>query len=137
MILDLTIKEDINKFSDYAHDLLNKGKKVELKEIKNKRTLSQNAYLHVCITLYAINYGLTLEEAKTDLKRACHFMIYEKNGNKYLKRTRDFDTKELTDFIDWIRSYAGKEGLYIPTSEEYLINKFQIDKEIDANKEFL
>lgn len=137
MILDLTIKGDIDKFSDYAHDLLLGGKKVELKEIKKKRTISQNAYLHVCITLYAINYGLTLEEAKTDLKRACHFMIYEKNGNKYLKRTRDFDTKQLTDFIDWIRSYAGKEGLYIPTSEEYLINKFQIDKEIDANKEFL
>ena len=49
MILDLTNEVDKQAFKDYYNKLLNKSAKVEIREIKNKRTLSQNAYLHVLI----------------------------------------------------------------------------------------
>ena len=64
-------------------------------------------------------------------------MSYEKNGKKYLKETRGMDSKELTDFIEWIRNYSAMGGCYIPTSEEYLINKYSIDREIEQNKQHL
>ena len=116
--------------------LAEKGAKIELKEIRPTRSLPQNAYLHVCLSLYGIHFGYTLNEAKTDLKRN-YGLVYEKSGKKYLRSTSNLDSKELTEFIEYIRDVAGQNGCYIPTSEEYLQNKFSIDKEIEQNKNYL
>ena len=137
MILDTSNSLDRNKAETYFNTLLSNNKKIELKEIKNKRTITQNKYLHVCITLFAIEFGYTLDEAKTHLKRNCEFMRYTKKKEVYLKRTRDMDTKELTTFIDWLRNHASINGCYIPTSEEYKEQKFNIDREIDKFKNYL
>jgi len=137
MKFDLTKPTDLRQFKARAEYLEEKGLKVELKEIRNKRSLSQNAYLHVVITLFAMEYGLRLNEAKTDLKRECDFMTYENNGKKYLRETSQMDTKELTEFIEWIRNYASQQGLYIPTADEYLQERFYIDKQIDQHKKYL
>ena len=124
-------------FLSYAKKLMDKYAMVELKEIRKPRNLSQNAYLHVVLTLYSIEYGNTLNETKTDLKRE-YGLFYVKNGNKYLRSSSDLDTKEMTELIEWIRNKASKDmGLYIPTSEEYLINTFNIDREIDNYKPYL
>lgn len=117
--------------------LIEKGKDIELKEVKRKRTIKQNSFLHVVISLFAIEFGYNLEEAKTHLKRSCDFMRYTKNNEVFLKRTRDMDTKELTTFIEWVRNHSAENGLYIPTAEEYLLNQFEVDREIQRNKEFL
>jgi len=137
MLLDLSKTIDNKKFRDYANLLISKEYKVSLQKIIPKRTIQQNKYLHVCITLFAIEFGYTLEESKTLLKRLCDFMKYEKNGNKFLKKTSLLDSSELTKFIEWIRNYAGVNGLYIPTSEEYISNRFEIDKEIEKSKQYL
>jgi len=50
-------KEAIAKFKKHLED----GTKIELKKVTKRRTLSQNAYLHVVITLYAIEFGWTIE----------------------------------------------------------------------------
>ena len=104
---------------------------------KPKRSASQNAYLHVCISIYAIELGYTLDEAKTLLKRLCPFMVYEKNGFKFIKKTSGMDSKELTDFIDWIRNHAAQQNINIPTSEEYNLNRHGIDVEIAKQKRYL
>lgn len=137
MLLDLSKQIDKKKFKEYGDFLLNKEHQVQLQKIISKRTIQQNKYLHVCITLFAIEFGYTLEESKTLLKRLCDFMKYEKNGNKFLKKTSLLDSSELTKFIEWIRNYAGVNGLYIPTSEEYISNRFEIDKEIEKSKQYL
>jgi hypothetical protein len=137
MKLDLSKPFDLNRANLYYAKLRTDGSKIELKVVRESRTLKQNAYLHVCITLFAIEFGYTIEEAKTDLKRYCSFMRYEKNGNQYLKETRGLNTKELTEFIEWIRTYSAQEGCYIPTSEEYINQRFEIDKQISNHKEYL
>ena len=104
---------------------------------KPKRSASQNAYLHVCISIYAIELGYTLEEAKTLLKRMCHFMVYEKNGYKFIKKTSGMSSNELTDFIEWIRNHSAQQGIDIPTSEEYNSNRHNIDMEIAKQKQYL
>ena len=117
--------------------LIKSGCIVELKQVRKRRSIDQNSYLHVCITLYAIHFGYTIDEAKTLLKRLCNFMVYEKNGQKFLKRTRDLDTKEMTTFIDFIRTHASIEGCHIPTSDQYLTEKYFFDNEIEKNANML
>ena len=124
---------DVERAKTYFNKLLSDKSKIEIIKNREVRTIKQNAYLHVCITLFGINFGYTIEEAKTHLKRTCNFMTYEKNNEKFLRKTSELDTLELTVFIDWIRNYSSDNGCYIPDANEYLMNKFEIDKEIEKN----
>lgn len=137
MLLDLSNQIDQKKAKSYFEKLMREGTIIELKKVIKKRSLTLNSYMHVCITLFAIEFGYTIEEAKTLLKRLCPFMIYTKNGGKFLKRTRDLDNKECSEFVGWVRNYSSKQGLYIPDVEEYKLNQFNIDKEISKHKEYL
>ena len=137
MLLDLAIQEDLKKAELYFKTMVISNFKIELKRILPNRSISLNSYLHVCISLFSIEFGYTLEESKTLLKRKCSFMIYEKNGLKFLKKTRELNNKECSEFVEFIRNYAAQHDLYIPDAEEYKTNKFNIDKEINKNKEYL
>ena len=137
MKFDLNINLDRNKYDTYSDKLKLSNSKVELKKLGANRSISINSYLHVCITLFAIEFGYTLAEAKTMLKRECEFMVYEKNGLKFLVETSKQTNEECSTFVSWIRNYASKQGLYIADAEEYRENRFSIDREIDRHKEYL
>tara|TARA_R110002111_G_scaffold246340_1_gene308920 strand:+ start:199 stop:612 length:414 start_codon:yes stop_codon:yes gene_type:complete len=137
MLLDLAIQEDLKKAELYFKTMVISNFKIELKRILPNRSISLNSYLHVCISLFSIEFGYNLEESKTLLKRKCSFMIYEKNGLKFLKKTSTLNNKECSEFVEFIRNYAAQQNLYIPDAEEYKTNKFNIDKEINKNKEYL
>lgn len=136
MKYDLSNSLDKQKAITAFKNHLEKGNKVELKKINPIRSLSQNNYLYACLNLAAIHFGYTTEEMKTVFKRDAK-MFYEKNGEQFLLSTAELKTDEMTGFIDYIRTKCGKDGCYIPTSEEYLTNKFSIDREIEQHKEFL
>lgn len=137
MIYDTNHELHRNRFFTHLDALLSKKCIIELKEKKKARTISQNAYLHVCITLFAIETGNHLEDMKYLLKKSCPFMHRFDGENFKTKRTRDLDTKQMTDFIEWIRTFASMQGCYIPTAEEYKLNSFAIDSEINKFKEYL
>lgn len=133
MKLDLSNSIDKQRATTYIGKLMDKEAKIELKEVRPKRSLNQNSYLHVCFSIIALETGYSLQEAKTVLKRAYgDGMVYEKHGQKFLRSTADLDSLEMTHFIDWLRSFALDQfDCYIPTSEEYLENQFMVDKEIE------
>ena len=135
--MKLSLPADLEKFKFYFDKLQSYQGMIELRKINKPRTIQQNKFLHVLITLFAIETGYTSDEAKTLLKRECEFMRYEKNGNIFLKRTRDLDTKYLAEFITWIRNYAGMNGIYLPSSDEYFRNWSEIEKTIEMNKSYL
>ena len=137
MKFNTSIEGDLKRAKVRFDYLCEKQKIIELKGCRKPRSLNQNSYLHVVITLYAIEFGYTLNEAKTDLKRMCGFMTYEKNNSRYLKETAKMNSTELTQFIDWIRNLASQNGLYIPDAEEYKTNKHSIDNDINKFKEYL
>ena len=137
MIYNLANKQEQQRFTEKFAEYLNSGFIVELIKKRKPKTVSQNSYLHAIISIFAIEFGYTLEESKTLLKRSCSFMRYEKNGQWFLTRTRDLDTKQMASFVDWIRNYSAKQGLYLLDAEEYLENKFKIDSEIQKNKQYL
>lgn len=136
MKYDLSEMLDAVKAQTRMNKLIEDKKPIELIEIRPKRSIKANSYLHVCISLFAIEYGYTLNEAKTLLKREGG-LIYEKEGQKFLKQTSKMDSKELSEFTEWIRNYASNQGLYIPSSEEYLANQINIDKTISQHKQYL
>ena len=137
MIYDLANNLDKNKAAYKFNKLAEDGKVINLTEKRKKRSVSQNSYLHVAITLFAVEVGYTIEEAKTVLKRECSFMRYEKEDFIFLKRTRDLNAKELTEFIEFIITYAAKMFITIPSSEEYILNQIDIDRHISQNKEYI
>ena len=137
MLIDPQNNLELKKAKMYFNKLISSGSKFELKKIIPKRSISLNSYLHVCISIYAIEYGYTVKEAKTYLKRVCPFMVYEKNGNKFLKETSKMDNQECSDFVEWIRNYSAQNGLYIPDAEEYKLSKYEIDKQIDQHKQYI
>jgi hypothetical protein len=135
--LDLSIDYDLERFKAYSEKLIKKQAKTELKEIKAKRSISQNSYFHLCVSFFCNHAGYSLTEGKTILKRAFgKFMVYELNGNKFLTSSANIDTLQLTEFIDWIRNIACFEnlGVYVPTPEEYIENQYQIDRELQYLK---
>lgn len=132
MIFDL--QKDFELAYEYFMKLAESNSKINLTKIKTKRTVSQNAYIHVCFGIICMETGYSIQEAKTVLKRE-YGLVYEKNGNKFLRSTADLDTGEMTGFIDWIRQFAHVQlGAYIPTPDEYIQNQFEIDKQLEHIK---
>lgn len=137
MKLDLGKPMDLVKFRTYSEKLVADQAKCELKIVRNKRSLDQNAYFHVVVSCFCAETGYTLQEAKTLLKRNFgSFMVYEKDNNRFLRTSADLDTAEMTEFIEWIRTVACYEqlGIYVPTSEEYITHQFDIEKQIEHVK---
>lgn len=137
MKLDLSIDYDLERFKAYSEKLINKKAKTELKEIKAKRSISQNSYFHLCVSFFCNHSGYSLDEGKTVLKRTFgKFMVYENKGTKFLTSSAIVDTEQMTEFIEWIRQVACYEnlGVYVPTPEEYIENQYQIDRELQYLK---
>jgi len=130
LILDLNIPPDKKKAEMYFSKLLEDGAKIELKKIAKRRTLNQNSYLHAVLTLYATEWGWTMEEAKTYIKRTLGY-TYVKNGELFLTSTSGMNTKELTEFIDRFRNLSASQGFYVPSSDEIGQNWEYFAREID------
>lgn len=137
MLYDLSKQDEQRNAEFYFAKLIKENALIDLSKAKRKRSVTINRYLHVVISLFAIEFGYTLEEAKTLLKRKCEFMVYEKRGMLFLKKTSNLDNLECSEFIEWIRNYASQNGLYIPDADEYKANSYNIDREISRNKKYL
>lgn len=134
----LKLPAQLDKYDFYVKKYREHEGNIKIQKIYKPRTIRQNAYMHVLITLFGIETGYTLSEAKTVLKRKCQFMRYEKNGEVFLRSTTDLDdTKKMSEFIDWIRNFAGQNGIYLPTSEDYYRNWAEIEQTIEQNKAYL
>lgn len=132
MKFDLSQDIDIKNIDSRLQYLKKKGAKVELIEKRLNRSLDQNKYLHICAAFIAQETGYTLEEAKHILKMDFgDFLKYQKDGNTFYRSTASLSQNECSKFIDWIRAMASRElGVYIPSSEEYLNESWEIEKQL-------
>lgn len=125
--------------------LIKDGKVFELTEKKPKRSLPQNAYLHVLLGYFASQTGNTLEWVKKEYyKKLVNPTTFIRTKEdrfmgvvKYLRSSADLDTAEMTTTIDRFRNWSASEvGIYLPSpDEERLLQLAQI--EIERNKEFI
>lgn len=140
MIYNLAKKEDIQDFKDYSKRLIDEGKKVELTQKRNKRSLSQNNYLHLILSWFAVETGYTLEEVKQDVfkRYVCReLFITEKNGILICRSTSSLDTKELSQAVDTFRNWSSSEmNIYLPSANETDLLT-QLGDRLDNYKQFL
>jgi len=146
MLLDLSNPMDREKARTYLSKLEDEGAKIELTKKNQKRTVRQNAYLHAIFSLFGIEFGYSKHEVKQLIfKREVNRDMFEIDFiNKETgevttdyQSTADMDTATMTQSIERFRNYSAGHGLYIPTSEEYIENKFYIDQQIEQNKKYL
>lgn len=132
MLYNLGQQKDRQDFKEYCNQLYklgrDKGIWVELTQKRHQRTLPQNAYCHVCIALFASEYGISCEEAKYDFFKKRYnpdIFLREKinrRGEKitYVRSSSDLNTEEMTRAIESFRNKVAQEfSLYIPAPDEH------------------
>lgn len=112
---------------------------IELTEKKAKRSLNQNAYLHLILGFFASQTGNTLEWVKQQYyKKLCNpdLFIGEKDDKflgriKYVRSSADLRTDEMNLSIERFRNWSAVEaGIYIPDpTNEAEIAAMQIEVE--------
>ena len=145
MTYNLGNDEDVKRFLVRVNYLIDKKKNVEITEKREKRTLSQNNYLHLILSWFSLESGCNLEYTKTEyFKKLCNpdIFLYEKE-DKYvgkvinIKSSSEIDTKEISEAIKKFRNWASNEaGIYLPEPNE---GKFleMIQNEINKNRQWL
>lgn len=130
MKLNLSNPLDQQKALTYLNHLVEKREKIEIRKIQKPRTINQNKYLHVCLKYFEEATGYTTNEAKDLLCEHSGF-TYEKNGHRFRKSTSDLTKEEMMEFIEFVRNFCHDNlGIYVPNSQEYMLNQFEIEKEL-------
>lgn len=125
--------------------LIKNGKVFELTEKKRTRSISQNSYLHLILSLFAYETGYTTEEVKQEIfkKIVNSDTFYDGEIDKGLvciqrwRSTANLTTKEMNLCIDRFRDYSSKEaGIYLPQPTDLaLIDEAKII--VETNKQYL
>lgn len=113
------VRADAERAVEYLISLIDKGKMVEVKHISPKRSLNQNAYLHVLIGAFGLHFGYTIEEAKIIYKRMnAGIYIYTKKDTKFLRSSADLTKEEMAKSIDTFRKKSDELGYSLPPADD-------------------
>lgn len=145
MYFDLTKEVNVKRFLTRVQWLIEKQKQVDVTEKREKRTLSQNSYLYLLLTWFAIETGNTVEFVKQEyFKKLCNSDIFTfEKEDKFLKTVQvvrsssDIDTKQMTIAIDRFRNWSAVEaGIYLPepNNEQFLEH---IQQEMQRQRQWL
>lgn len=145
MVYDLNTDIDRIRFQRRAETLLEKRVVVELSEKKPKRTIPQNAYLHLLIGEFAMRTGNTMDWVKAEyFKRHCNAELFvrlkqdtlTKREVEVLRSSRDLDTGEMTTAIDRFKKWAAEGGVDLPDAEDKEWLGY-IEREMQHNRDWL
>lgn len=145
MIYNLSSQLDVLNARTRLEFLIKRGCIVELTEKKQKRTINQNAYLHLLLGYFASQTGNTLEWVKQQYyKKLCNpdLFIGERDDPflgrvRYVRSSSDLRTDEMNLSIERFRNWSAAEaGIYLPdaTSEGELA---ALQVEVERYKTYL
>lgn len=122
-------KEQYNDANKYFEILKSKGARIEIKN-KNRRTYSQNNYLHLILSYFGMNTGYTLETVKQKFFKLSvnkeTFLVREtgKFGEiETVRSTASLSTKEMNKCIEKFHMWSNTEielKLPMPEDKEWL-----------------
>lgn len=147
MQYDLSKALDRKRFSARVKHLWYKpfgGKRylVELKHIKEKRSLSTNNYQHLLFDILAMETGHTPKEVKEDIfKRIVNKDIFlrahPKTGIVICRSTADLKQDEANLSIERFRNWASAElGIYLPYPDEEDLLR-QAEEELQRVRQYM
>jgi len=149
MIYNLSETLERNQFIEKANYYVKQGKRIELKVKHPRRSIAQNSYLHLILTWFGLEVGLTMAEVKLDIfkKHVNPTLFYDGEAQNKVpgvrverwRSTASLDTAETTLAIDRFRNFAVTEcGIYLPEPTD-LVAIQQLENEISkqVNQEFI
>lgn len=149
MIYNLSNKLEQTQFIEKAKHYVIKGKRIELKVKHPRRSIAQNSYLHLILTWFGLEVGLTMPEVKLEIfkKHVNPTLFYDGEVESKVpgitverwRSSASLDTAETTLAIDRFRNFASTElGIYLPEPTD-LVAIQQLENEISkhSNQEFL
>lgn len=125
---------------------ISKGKRFELKAKHDKRSISQNSYLHLILSWFGVETGYTLEDVKQEIfKKHVNTSLFYDGEMKGIvpvsrwRSTADLDTAEMTLAIDRFRDFSSKElGIYLPEpSDLAMIQDLENELSKHQNKQYI
>lgn len=139
MIYNLTNPLDVQNARTRLEHLVRRGCIAELTEKKQRRSLSQNSYLHLILGYFASQTGNTLEWVKQQYyKKLCNpdLFIGEREDPflgcvKYVRSSADLRSDEMNLSIERFRNWSATEaGIYLPeATSEAEIAALQVEVE--------
>lgn len=144
MIYNPQNRIEVNRALEKIKYFISEGKTFELKAKRERRSISQNSYLHLLFSWFAIETGYTTDEVKQDIfkKIVNPNTFYEGEFGNLIKierwrSTASLDTEEMTLCINRFRDYASKEaGIYLPEPTDLVMIR-QLEIEVTNNQQYL
>lgn len=135
---------EVNRAMEKIKYFIAKEQTFELKAKRERRTISQNSYLHLLFSWFALETGYTTDEVKQDIfkKIVNPNTFYEGEFGSIIKierwrSTASLNTEEMTLCIDRFRDYASKEaGIYLPEPTDLVMIR-QLEIEVTNNQQYL
>lgn len=135
---------DVQRAIERFKWLVKHEKVFELTEKKKNRSISQNSYLHLLFSWFALETGYTEAEVKQEIfkKLVNPGTFYEGEFGELVKierwrSTADLKTDEMQLCINRFRDYSNQTaGIYLPEPREMALLD-EIEIRINNNKEFL
>lgn len=137
MKYDLSKPEQAKEAQEYLDKALSKSRRVEIKLIAPRRSLAQNAYLHLLLGAFGSHFGYTIEEAKTIYKEISKdIYFYGKKGRTFMRSSADLTKEELAVTVDRFMKKSAEAGYELPlaTDQEWLM---QLDNQIEKTRSYL
>jgi hypothetical protein len=137
MKFDLANQSEAGQALAYLLELTQRGKLAEVTKVSPRRSLNQNAYLHLIIGYFGLHFGYTLEEAKFLYKQInAGLYRYEKAGRIFWRSTRDLNKEDMAKSIDTFMQYSARNDCPLPlaTDEGWLR---EIEREIERSKYYM
>lgn len=123
MLYDMKNPLDAQNAKTRLELLAKRGCIIELTEKRQKRSLSQNSYLHLLLGYFASQTGNTLDWVKRQYyKRLCNPDLFTGVRDdpylgkvSYVRSSSTLSTDEMTLSIERFRNWAASEaGIYLP-----------------------
>lgn len=123
MKYNTAVEKEKNDAFQYLTDLAAKDSLVEVKKISPKRSLKQNAYLHLLCAAFGDHFGYTLEESKylyKEINKNIYF--YKKKDRVFVRSSADLSVDEMKQSIDRFREKSAEQGCDLPlaTDQDWL-----------------
>jgi len=146
---DLSNQLDLASFSARVEGLKKSAEKrrviVEIGE-KTQRTLNQNSYLHLILSYFACEIGLTLDYVKRQYFKATvnpELFVCEKYDTlidkrvKYLRSSSALDKDEMSLAISRFVEWAAQEAnIYLPSPDDKAM-LLECEITVNKNKKYL
>lgn len=144
MIYNPESRIDVQNAIEKINYFISKKKVFELKAKRERRTISQNSYLHLLFSWFALETGYTTDEVKQDIfkKIVNPTLFYEGEFGSIItierwRSTASLNTEEMTLAIDRFRDYSSKEaGIYLPEPSDLALIK-EIEIRVNNNQKYL